>query len=61
MSGGRSSPSTCTTAPGGRRALGVEPAPRVGQLTRRVYDVQLDDPMTTLEDAPLAARQLISS
>jgi hypothetical protein len=40
---------------------GVEPGHQAGQLARRVYDVQLDDPMTTLEDAPLAARQLLSS
>ena len=42
-------------------ALGVEPGPRVGQLARRVYDMQLDDQVTTLEDALLAARQLLSS
>lgn len=42
-------------------ALGVEPGPQVGQLTRHVYEMQLDDRVTTLDDALLAARQLLSS
>jgi tRNA nucleotidyltransferase (CCA-adding enzyme) len=41
-------------------ALGVEPGPRVGQLTRLVYEMQLDDQVTTLDEAIDAARKLLS-
>jgi hypothetical protein len=40
---------------------GVEPGLQAGQLARRVYEMQLDDQVTTLDDALLAARQLLSS
>ena len=42
-------------------ALGVEPGPRVGQLTRLVYEMQLDDQVTSLDEAICAARKLLST
>lgn len=39
--------------------LGLSPGPRVGEITRAVYELQLDDRVTSLEDAIIAARKLI--
>ena len=41
-------------------ALGLPPGPRIGEITRAVYDLQLDDRVLTLEDAIEAARLLLS-
>ncbi|HSE31139.1 MAG TPA: HD domain-containing protein [Pyrinomonadaceae bacterium] len=39
--------------------LGVPPGPRMGDLTRAVYEMQLDGRVTTLEEAREAAKKLI--
>lgn len=41
-------------------ALGVEAGPRVGEITRAVYEMQLDGRVRTVEDAIEQARKLIS-
>ena len=38
--------------------LGLEPGPRVGEITRAIYEMQLDGRVQTLEEAKEAARQL---
>ncbi len=40
-------------------ALGMTPGPRIGEITRAVYEEQLDGRVTTLEEAIDAARRLI--
>jgi tRNA nucleotidyltransferase (CCA-adding enzyme) len=40
--------------------LGVEPGPRVGEITRAVYEMQLDGQVRTLDEAIAEARRLIS-
>ena len=40
--------------------LGVEPGPVMGEITRAVYEMQLDGRVRTLEDAIEAAKELIS-
>ncbi len=40
--------------------LGLEPGPRVGELARAVYEVQLDGKVTTLAEAIAEARQLLT-
>ena len=40
-------------------AMGLEPSPRVGEVTRAVYEMQLDGRVRTLEEAQAAARELI--
>jgi tRNA nucleotidyltransferase (CCA-adding enzyme) len=42
-------------------ALGPEPGPRVGDIIREVYELQLDGVIVTLDDAVAAAREIISS
>jgi tRNA nucleotidyltransferase (CCA-adding enzyme) len=42
-------------------ALGIEPGPRVGDITRSVYEMQLDGRVRTVEEAIEAARTLIES
>jgi len=39
-------------------ALGVEPGPRVGAITRAVYEMQLDGRVTTVEEAIAEAKKL---
>jgi tRNA nucleotidyltransferase (CCA-adding enzyme) len=41
-------------------ALGVEPGPRVGEITRAVYEMQLDGRVRTVEQAIAEAQKLIS-
>jgi tRNA nucleotidyltransferase (CCA-adding enzyme) len=41
-------------------ALGVEPGPRVGEITRAVYEMQLDGRVRTVEEAIAEAQKLIS-
>ena len=41
--------------------LGLEPGPRVGKITRAVYELQLDGKVTTLEEAIETARALLTS
>jgi tRNA nucleotidyltransferase (CCA-adding enzyme) len=40
-------------------ALGLTPSPRIGEITRAVYEMQLDGRVRTLEEAQAAARELI--
>ncbi|MFL6283873.1 MAG: HD domain-containing protein [Pyrinomonadaceae bacterium] len=40
--------------------MGLEPSPRVGEVTRAVYEMQLDNRVRTLEEAKAAARGLLS-
>jgi len=40
-------------------ALGLEPGPLIGRVTRAVYEMQLDGRVTTLEEALAAARLLL--
>jgi len=40
--------------------LGLKPGPQIGELTKAVYEMQLDGRVQTLEDATGAARELIS-
>jgi tRNA nucleotidyltransferase (CCA-adding enzyme) len=40
-------------------ALGVEPGPRVGEITRTVYEMQLDGRVRTVEEAITEAERLI--
>ncbi|HKR15541.1 MAG TPA: HD domain-containing protein [Pyrinomonadaceae bacterium] len=40
--------------------LGLDPGPAMGEITRAVYEMQLDGRVRTLEDAILEARKLIS-
>jgi tRNA nucleotidyltransferase (CCA-adding enzyme) len=40
-------------------ALGLEPGPRVGEVTRAVYELQLDGKVATLDQAIEAARKII--
>ena len=42
-------------------ALAVEPGPRMGDITRAVYEMQLDGRVRTVEEAIEAARKLIES
>ena len=40
--------------------MGLEPGPRLGEITRAVYEMQLDGRVRTLEEAQQAAHQIIS-
>jgi tRNA nucleotidyltransferase (CCA-adding enzyme) len=40
--------------------LGIEPGPLIGEITRAVYEMQLDGQIRTLDEAIAEARQLIS-
>jgi tRNA nucleotidyltransferase (CCA-adding enzyme) len=40
--------------------LGVEPGPKMGEITRAVYEMQLDGRVRTLDEAIAEARKLIS-
>ena len=39
--------------------LGVQPGPRMGEITRAVYEMQLDGRVTNLEEAQAAAKKLM--
>ena len=42
-------------------ALGLPPGPRIGEITRKVYEMQLDGTVTDLDGAFDAARRLLAS
>ena len=42
-------------------ALGIGPGPRVGDITRVVYEMQLDGRVRNVEEAIAAARKIIES
>ena len=41
-------------------ALGIEPGPRIGEITRAVYEMQLDGRVRTVEEAIAEAEKLVS-
>jgi tRNA nucleotidyltransferase (CCA-adding enzyme) len=41
--------------------MGLKPGPRVGEITRAVYELQLDGRVETLEQARAAAKNLLSA
>jgi tRNA nucleotidyltransferase (CCA-adding enzyme) len=41
--------------------LGLPPGPRVGDITKAVYEMQLDGRVTTLDDAQTAVRKILSA
>ncbi len=42
-------------------AMGLKPSPRMGEITRAVYEMQLDGRVRNLEEAKAAARQLLDA
>jgi len=42
-------------------AMGLSPGPRIGEIARRVYDLQLDGAGATLDEALAEARRFIDS
>ena len=40
--------------------LGLEPGPRIGEITRAVYEMQLDGRVRTVDEAIAEARRIIS-
>jgi tRNA nucleotidyltransferase (CCA-adding enzyme) len=42
-------------------AMGLKPSPRMGEITRAVYEMQLDGRVRNLEEAEAAARQLLDA
>jgi tRNA nucleotidyltransferase (CCA-adding enzyme) len=41
--------------------LGLQPGPRIGEITKAVYEMQLDGRVVTLEDAKSAAKSILST
>jgi tRNA nucleotidyltransferase (CCA-adding enzyme) len=41
--------------------LGLQPGPRIGEITERVYQLQLDGEVKTLDDALAAARKILGT
>ena len=41
--------------------MGMQPGPRVGEITKAVYEMQLDGRVRTLEDAKEAAKEMMST
>jgi tRNA nucleotidyltransferase (CCA-adding enzyme) len=41
--------------------LGLEPGPRVGEITKAIYEMQLDGRVTALEEAKAVARTMLSA
>jgi len=39
--------------------MGLEPGPRVGEITKAIYEMQLDGRVRTLDEAKEAARNVI--
>ena len=42
-------------------ALGIEPGPRVGEITRAVYEMQLDGRVRTVDEAIAEAQEINQS
>ena len=42
-------------------AMGLEPGPRLGEITRAVYEMQLDGRVRTLDEAKTAASEILSA
>ena len=41
--------------------MGLEPGPRVGEITKEIYEMQLDGRVRTLDDAKALARRMLSA
>ncbi|HKY29987.1 MAG TPA: HD domain-containing protein [Pyrinomonadaceae bacterium] len=41
--------------------MGVKPGPKMGEITKAVYEMQLDGRVTTLDDAKVAAQQILAT
>ena len=41
--------------------IGLSPGPKMGEITRAVYEMQLDGRVRTLEDAKAAAKGILST
>jgi hypothetical protein len=41
--------------------MGLEPGPRIGEITKAVYEMQLDGRVTTLDHAKAEAEKLLSA
>ena len=39
----------------------LEPGPRIGEITKAIYEMQLDGRVTTLDEAKAAAKELLSA
>ena len=41
--------------------MGMQPGPRVGEITKAVYEMQLDGRVTSVDDAKEAAKKMLSA
>ncbi len=41
--------------------MGLEPGPRVGEITKAIYEMQLDGRVCSLEDAKNVAKKMLST
>ena len=41
--------------------MGLEAGPRIGEITRAIYEMQLDGPVSDLAEAKRAAKRLLSA
>ena len=41
--------------------MGLPPGPRIGEITKAIYEMQLDGRVTTLDEAKAAAKELLSA
>ena len=41
--------------------MGLQPGPRIGEITKAVYEMQLDGRVTTLEQAQEEAKKMLSA
>ena len=41
--------------------MGLEPGPRIGEITKAVYEMQLDGRVVTLDDAKNMAKTILSA
>jgi hypothetical protein len=41
--------------------LGVQPGPRMGEILRAIYELQLDGAVASLEDAQREARRIVGA
>ena len=41
-------------------ALGMKPGPRVGEILKAIYELQMDGTVTTLDDAIAASKRMLN-
>ncbi|HSP64079.1 MAG TPA: hypothetical protein VLQ90_13915 [Pyrinomonadaceae bacterium] len=41
--------------------MGLEPGPRIGEITRAIYEMQLDGRVRTLDEAKEVAKEMMST